>query len=158
MSRVRGGQAYRNKHQGRVRLDPLAVALTQKADSAQRGCGQQLDGQDGVDLAHKLVADADRGLGDGAAKLEVVGQISIVVAIDARAGRTRKQALVVVVGGGAGARAGLGLIRGRRLGVFEVLIGVDGGGRAVLCRARHGGGVGLTGGDGIMGSRQKESC
>jgi hypothetical protein len=53
-----------------VALDPNLVSLAEEADGAQ-GCGSdELDGEDAVDLADKLIANIDRGFSDRASKLE----------------------------------------------------------------------------------------
>jgi len=52
-----------------VRLDPALVALAHEAEGADGAGGDELNGQDGVDLADELVADLDGRFGDGAAKL-----------------------------------------------------------------------------------------
>lgn len=71
---------YRNPHERRVRLNELLVAVAPKGHSAYEGGDDELGREDGVDLADELVADVDRGLGDGAAKLEVVGDVVLAAA------------------------------------------------------------------------------
>ena len=51
-------------------LDPGLVAIAEEADGAHGGRGDELDGQDGVDLADELVSDIDGGLGYRAAELQ----------------------------------------------------------------------------------------
>jgi hypothetical protein len=53
-----------------MRLDPCLVALAHEAEGADSTRGDELDRQDGVDLADELVADLDGRFGDGAAKLK----------------------------------------------------------------------------------------
>jgi hypothetical protein len=52
-----------------MRLDPRLVAVAHEAEAADGARDDELDRQDGVDLADELVADLDGRLGDGAAKL-----------------------------------------------------------------------------------------
>lgn len=100
-------------------LDPGLVALVEEADAADAAGGDELDGQDGVDLADELVADVDGGLGDGAAKLEVVRDV--VLAAPGRAAGAEQTLRLVAAGGGAlgvggrGAGVVLGLVLGRAL-------------------------------------------
>lgn len=71
---------YRNPHEGLVRLDEVLVAVAPEGQSADEGGDDELGREDGVDLADELVADVDRGLGDGAAKLEVVRDVVLAAA------------------------------------------------------------------------------
>lgn len=71
---------YRNEDEAGMRLDPGLVALTPEAEAADDGRDNKLRGQDGVDLANELVADVDSGLGYGAAKLEVIGDVVFTAA------------------------------------------------------------------------------
>jgi len=64
-----GGTTHRDPDDGGVRLDPALVALAHEAEGADGAGGNELDGQDGVNLADELVADLDGRFGDGAAKL-----------------------------------------------------------------------------------------
>lgn len=50
-------------------LDPGLVPLVEEAHAADTTSGNQLDGQDGVDLADELVANINSRLCDGASKL-----------------------------------------------------------------------------------------
>jgi hypothetical protein len=52
-----------------MRLDPRLVAVAHEAEAADGARDDELDRQDGVDLADELVADLDGRFGDGAAKL-----------------------------------------------------------------------------------------
>lgn len=78
-------------------LNPLLVRGTDEADGAHGAREKQLGRQDGVDLTHELVADVDGGLGDAAAKLEVVGNVVLGGARGALAGE--EPGLVVLVRG-----------------------------------------------------------
>lgn len=62
-------RTYRGPYDTRVSLDPVLVTLTNEAEGADEPGGDQLNREDGVDLADELVSDIDRGLGDGASKL-----------------------------------------------------------------------------------------
>lgn len=98
---IQGGKrgTYRNEDHGGMLLDPGLVALAHEAEGAHGAGDEQLDGQDGVDLADELVPDVDGGLGHALAVLEVVGQV--VVLAPARAGRAAaEEARLVVVGAG----------------------------------------------------------
>lgn len=59
-----------------MRLDPCLVAFAEEGEGAHSRGGEELDGEDGVDLADKLVADIDRGFGDGASKLFEASDVS----------------------------------------------------------------------------------
>lgn len=67
-----GGISYRSPDNGDMALNPGLVAFAEERDAAHNGSGQELDAEDGVDLADELVADIDGGLGDGASKLQAV--------------------------------------------------------------------------------------
>lgn len=43
-------------------LDPGLVAITEEAEGGDGAGGDELDGEDGVDLADELVSDIGRGL------------------------------------------------------------------------------------------------
>lgn len=101
-------QSYRDEDHGGMVLDPGLVALAHEAQGAHGTGDEQLDGQDGVDLADELVPDVDGGLGHALAVLEVVGQV--VILAPARA--AGEQARLVVVGTG-------GLVRGGCLAVLR---------------------------------------
>jgi hypothetical protein len=53
-----------------VRLDPCLVALAHEAEGADSAGGNELDSENGVDLADELVADLDGRFGDGATELQ----------------------------------------------------------------------------------------
>jgi hypothetical protein len=55
-----------------VRLDPKLVAIVNEGETTDRGGGDQLDGQDGVNFADELVADLDGSLGDRTSELDEV--------------------------------------------------------------------------------------
>ena len=63
------GITYRNPDHGGVRLDPGLVAFAEEAHGAHGAGDNELNSQDGVDLADELVSDIDGRLGDGASKL-----------------------------------------------------------------------------------------
>jgi len=90
-------------------LDPVLVALVEKADGADAGRGQQLDCEDGVDLADELVADVDRRFRHRTAELEVIGYVAVAVLAATR--DAAKEARLVV------SRGGVGLVGGRWLRV-----------------------------------------
>lgn len=50
-------------------LDPVLVRIAEEADGAQGCSSDELDGEDAVDLADKLVANIDCGFSDRASKL-----------------------------------------------------------------------------------------
>lgn len=50
-------------------LDPVLVCIAEEADGAESCSSDELDGEDAVDLADKLVANIDGGFGDRASKL-----------------------------------------------------------------------------------------
>lgn len=50
---------YRNPDNSLVGLDPFLVTLAEEGDGADAGGNDDLEGEDGVDLAHELVADVD---------------------------------------------------------------------------------------------------
>lgn len=50
-------------------LDPVLVAFVEEAEGAHAGGGEELDGEDGVDLADELVADIDGSFGYATSKL-----------------------------------------------------------------------------------------
>lgn len=52
-----------------MRLDPVLVAIAEEAERTHGARGDELDRQDGVDLADELVTDFDRGFGDGTTEL-----------------------------------------------------------------------------------------
>ena len=112
------GDTYRTPDEALMALDPGLVPFVEEADAADAAGGDELDRQDGVDLADELVADIDGGLGDGAAKLEVVRDV--VLAAPGRAAGA-EQTLRLVAGGralGVGGRGGgvvFGLVLGRAL-------------------------------------------
>jgi hypothetical protein len=59
-----------------VALDPGLVRLIEEAHGADGRGGDELDGEDGVDLADELVSDVDGSLCDGAAKLNSDGSLA----------------------------------------------------------------------------------
>lgn len=61
-------------------LDPCLVVLVEETHGAHGAGCKELHGEDGVDLADKLVSDVDGGLGDGPAEL-VNGQLPNIAAI-----------------------------------------------------------------------------
>lgn len=63
------GVTYRCPDKTRMALDPRLVSIAEEADGAQGRGGDELNGEDAVDLADELVANIDRGFGDGASKL-----------------------------------------------------------------------------------------
>lgn len=65
----RGRKTYRNPNHGRMRLDPVLVAIAEEAKCAHCACGDELDRQDGVDFANELVTDFESGFGDGTTEL-----------------------------------------------------------------------------------------
>ena len=60
---------YRCPDEAGMALDPRLVRIAEEADGAQGGGGNELDGEDAVDLADELVADVDGGFSDRASKL-----------------------------------------------------------------------------------------
>jgi hypothetical protein len=52
-------------------LDPVLVCIAEEADGAEGRSGDELDGEDAVDLADKLVANIDGGFSDRASKLRM---------------------------------------------------------------------------------------
>lgn len=60
---------YRSPDDARVALNPFLITSAEEGEGAHSGGGEELDGEDGVDLADELVADVDGSLGHGAAKL-----------------------------------------------------------------------------------------
>jgi hypothetical protein len=50
-------------------LDPVLVCIAEEADGAEGRSSDELDGEDAVDLADKLVANIDGGFSDRASKL-----------------------------------------------------------------------------------------
>lgn len=81
-----GDLTYRYEDQRWVYLDPFLVARAHEADGAHGARDEQLRRQNGVDLAHELVADVDGGLGDAVAELEVIGNVVLGGARGALAG------------------------------------------------------------------------
>jgi hypothetical protein len=61
---------YRDPDNARVALDPVLVAFAEESEGADTGGSEELNGQDGVDLANELVSDVDCSLSHGAAKLK----------------------------------------------------------------------------------------
>ena len=61
---------YRDPDDCDMALNPILVALAEEGEGADTGGGNQLDGENGVDLADELVADIDGRLGYGASKLQ----------------------------------------------------------------------------------------
>jgi hypothetical protein len=51
-------------------LNPCLVGLIEEGDGAHGGGCDELDGEDGIDLADELVADVDRRFGHGTSKLD----------------------------------------------------------------------------------------
>ena len=51
-------------------LDPVLVAIAQEGEAGDGAGGDELEGQNGVDLADELVADIHGRFGDETAKLE----------------------------------------------------------------------------------------
>lgn len=51
-------------------LDPGLVCIAEEADGAEACSGDELDGENAVDLADELVANIDGGFSDRASKLE----------------------------------------------------------------------------------------
>jgi len=75
----------------------VLVALAPEGHCADEGSDDELGREDGVDLADELVADVDCGLGDGAAKLEVVGDVVLAAARLAKdVGRARGRLGVLI--------------------------------------------------------------
>lgn len=66
-----------------MRLDPVLIGRADEADGAHGTGDEQLESQDGVNLADELIADVDGGLGHAAAKLEVIGQVVLARARNA---------------------------------------------------------------------------
>jgi hypothetical protein len=64
----RGG-TYGNPDNAGVGLDPVLVTLAPEAECRDGTGDDELDGQNGVDLADELISDIDGSLGDRAAKL-----------------------------------------------------------------------------------------
>lgn len=119
---------YRNPHERRVRLNELLVAVAPKGHGADEGGDDELGREDGVDLADELVADVDRGLGDGAAKLEVVRDVVLAAARLAKdVGRARGRLGALVRRGGR-LRPGAGA---------DAIVRVLCGRGVVLCVSRH---------------------
>lgn len=87
-----------------MRLDPGLVARAPETYPAHGGGGEELGRQDRVDFADELVADLDCRFGDGAAELEVVGDVVVAAA---RRGFEE--------GRRGGVRCGSSLVGGRRL-------------------------------------------
>lgn len=92
-------------------MDPVLVALIEKRDGADACGGEKLYGEDGINLADELVANVDCGFGDGASKLEVIGQVILTAArlskdaaagspvvMRSRAVRRRRLGIVLSVG------------------------------------------------------------
>lgn len=52
-----------------MRLDPVLVAIAEEAEGRNGARGDELDCQDGVDLADELVTDFNCGFGYGTTKL-----------------------------------------------------------------------------------------
>lgn len=63
------GVTYRCPDKTGMALDPCLVSIAEEADGAQGRRGDELNSEDAVDLADELVANIDRGFGNGAAKL-----------------------------------------------------------------------------------------
>lgn len=57
-------------------LDPVLVCIAEEADGAEGRSSDELDGEDAVDLADKLVANIDGGFSDRASKLERTSDVS----------------------------------------------------------------------------------
>lgn len=51
-------------------LDPCLVSFAEEGEGAHACGGEELDGEDRVDLANELVSDIDGRFSDGAAKLQ----------------------------------------------------------------------------------------
>ncbi len=71
-----------------MRLDPGLVAITEEAHGADGAGDNELDGQDGVDLADELVSDIDGRLGDRASKL--CREIWLAIFVQLREARTMR--------------------------------------------------------------------
>jgi hypothetical protein len=67
---VRGGETYGDPDKPWVGLNPVLVAFAHEAEGADAAGNEELDGEDGVDLADELVADVDSRLGYRAAELK----------------------------------------------------------------------------------------
>lgn len=52
-----------------MRLDPVPIAIAEEAERTHGTRGDELDRQNGVDLADKLVTNFNRGFGDGTTEL-----------------------------------------------------------------------------------------
>lgn len=66
---------YRKPEDAGMRPHPVPIRSAHETQGTDAAGDEQLDGQDGVDLADELVANLDGGLGHVAAKLEVIGEI-----------------------------------------------------------------------------------
>lgn len=55
-------------------LDPFLVSGTEEGERAHTSSCEELDGEDGVDLANELVSDIDGSFGDRTAKLDDVSK------------------------------------------------------------------------------------
>lgn len=53
-------------------LDPVLVTSAEECEAAHSSSSEELDSEDGVDLANELVADIDSGLSHRAAELDTV--------------------------------------------------------------------------------------
>lgn len=63
------GATYRDPDDAGMALDPCLVSGAEEGEGADARRGEELDGEDGVDLANELVSDIDGSFSDGAAKL-----------------------------------------------------------------------------------------
>jgi hypothetical protein len=64
-----GKGTYGGPDHAGVALNPCFVALADEGESADEAGCDELDGEDGVDLADELVPDVDGGFGDSSSEL-----------------------------------------------------------------------------------------
>lgn len=65
-------RTYRSPNDTGVALDPVLVTSAEKCEAAHSSSGEELDSEDGVDLANELVADINSSLSHRAAELDIM--------------------------------------------------------------------------------------
>lgn len=65
-------RTYRSPNDTGVALDPVLVTGAEECETAHSSSGEELDSEDGVDLANKLVADINSSFSHRAAELDII--------------------------------------------------------------------------------------